>query len=88
MQHNLLSDQKFRGILYQTLVVGLFAIGIYFVVTNTAYNLEKRNIATGFGFLNNAAGGSFCANKKNRPSLSGSFACKVKHIVKLRQGFF
>ena len=56
MQNNLLSDQKFRGILYQTLVVGLFAIGIYFVITNTAYNLEKRNIATGFGFLNNAAG--------------------------------
>ncbi len=56
MQNNFLSDQKFRGILYQTLVVGLFAIGIYFVVTNTAYNLEKRNIATGFGFLNNAAG--------------------------------
>ena len=56
MQNNLLSDQKFRGIVYQTLVVGLFALGIYFVVTNTAYNLEKRNIATGFGFLNNAAG--------------------------------
>ena len=56
MQNNIFSDQKFRGILYQTLVVGLFALGIYFVVTNTAYNLEKRNIATGFGFLNNAAG--------------------------------
>ncbi len=56
MQNNFLSDQKFRGILYQTLVVGLFAIGIYFVVTNTAYNLEKRNIATGFSFLNNPAG--------------------------------
>ena len=56
MQKNIFSDQKFRGILYQTLVVGLFAIGIYFVVTNTAYNLEKRNIATGFSFLNNPAG--------------------------------
>ena len=56
MQNNIFSDQKFRGILYQTLVVGLFAIGIYFVVTNTAYNLEKRNIATGFSFLNNPAG--------------------------------
>ena len=56
MQKNFFSDQKFRGLFYQTLVVGLFALGIYFVVTNTAYNLEKRNIATGFGFLNNAAG--------------------------------
>ena len=42
MQKNIFTDKKFRGILYQTLVVGLFAIGIYFVVTNTAYNLEKE----------------------------------------------
>ena len=39
MQKNFFSDQKFRGLFYQTLVVGLFALGIYFVVTNTAYNL-------------------------------------------------
>ena len=56
MQKNFFSDEKTRGILYQTLVIGLFALGIYFVVTNTAYNLEKRNIATGFAFLNNPAG--------------------------------
>ena len=56
MQNNLFQDQKFRGILYQTLVVGLFALGLYFVINTTAYNLEKRNIATGFGFLNNPAG--------------------------------
>ena len=56
MQNNLFQDQKFRGILYQTLVVGFFALGLYFVINTTAYNLEKRNIATGFGFLNNPAG--------------------------------
>ena len=49
MQNNLFQDQKFRGILYQTLVVGFFALGLYFVINTTAYNLEKRNIATGFG---------------------------------------
>ena len=56
MQKNLFSDEKSRGILYQTLVVGFFALAIYFIVNTTAYNLEKRNIATGFGFLNNPAG--------------------------------
>ena len=56
MQNNLFQDQKFRGILYQTLVVGFFALGLYFVINTTAYNLEKRNIATGFSFLNNPAG--------------------------------
>ena len=53
---SILSDEKSRGILYQTLVIGFFALAIYFIVNTTAYNLEKRNIATGFGFLNNPAG--------------------------------
>ena len=50
------SDQKFRAIVIQTLVVGLLAYGLYFLVDTTAYNLEKRNIATGFGFLDDPAG--------------------------------
>ena len=50
------SDQKFRAIIIQTIVVGLLAYGLYWVVQTTAYNLEKRNIATGFGFLNDPAG--------------------------------
>ena len=56
MQKNFFSDEKSRGILYQTLVIGFFALAIWFIVNTTAYNLEKRNIATGFGFLNNPAG--------------------------------
>ena len=52
---NFFSDEKFRSIFFQTLVIGLFALGIFFIVQTTAYNLEKRNIATGFGFLNNPA---------------------------------
>ena len=50
---NFFSDQKFRSLFYQVLVVGLFALGIYYLTITTAYNLEKRNIATGWSFLNN-----------------------------------
>jgi len=53
---NFFSDEKFRSIFFQTLVIGLFALGIYFIVTTTSYNLEKRNIATGWRFLSDPAG--------------------------------
>ena len=42
---NFFSDEKFRSIFFQTLVIGLFALGIFFIVQTTGYNLEKRNIA-------------------------------------------
>ena len=38
------SDQKFRAIVIQTLVVGLLAYAIYFLIDTTAYNLDKRGI--------------------------------------------
>ena len=50
------SDEKFRSVFFQTLVVGLFALGLFFVISTTSYNLEKRNIATGWSFLQNPAG--------------------------------
>ena len=53
---NFFSDERFRSIFFQTLVVGLFALGIFFIVQTTAYNLEKRNIATGWRFLSDPAG--------------------------------
>ena len=53
---NFFSDEKFRSIFFQTLVIGLFALGIYFIVKTTGYNLEKRNIATGWRFLTDPAG--------------------------------
>ena len=43
---NFFSDEKFRSIFFQTLVIGLFALGIYFIVQTTAYNLEKRQQQT------------------------------------------
>ncbi len=52
----LIFDQKTRALLIQTLVIGIFAVLIYLVTKQTAYNLEKRGIGTGFEFLNIAAG--------------------------------
>ena len=49
-------DEKSRSLLIQTLVIGLFALFIYLIAQQTAYNLEKRGIGTGFEFLNIAAG--------------------------------
>jgi general L-amino acid transport system permease protein len=49
-------DQRTRGILAQTLVMGLLGLLLYFVVTNTIQNLASRNIATGFWFLSQPAG--------------------------------
>lgn len=50
------NDPKVRAIAYQVLVVGLVAIGVWYLVSNTLHNLSVRNIATGFGFLDREAG--------------------------------
>lgn len=53
---SLLNDPKVRGLFYQFLLVfGLFVLG-YFIVSNTLANLERQNIASGWGFLQNTAG--------------------------------
>lgn len=60
MQTNLIRkiifDEKSRSLLVQTLVIGLFAVFIYLIAQQTAYNLEKRGISSGFDFLNMSAG--------------------------------
>ena len=50
------SDERVRNIVYQVLVVGLVVAVIYWLYSNTRYNLEVRRIATGFGFLEREAG--------------------------------
>lgn len=50
------NDPKVRAIFYQVLVVGLVALGVWYLVSNTLHNLSVRNIATGFGFLEREAG--------------------------------
>ena len=52
----LIFDEKSRSLLIQTLVIGLFAVLIYLIAQQTAYNLEKRGISSGFDFLHVAAG--------------------------------
>ncbi len=53
---SLMNDPKVRSIFYQlVLVVAVVALG-YFIVSNTITNLERQNIASGWGFLENTAG--------------------------------
>jgi len=46
-----LNDEGTRAVLYQILVIGLLALGVWYLATNTIANLERQNIATGFEFL-------------------------------------
>jgi general L-amino acid transport system permease protein len=50
------NDRRVRSVLYQIAVIGgVVLLGTY-LVSNTLTNLESRNIATGFGFLQREAG--------------------------------
>ncbi|MGB0748989.1 MAG: amino acid ABC transporter permease [Magnetospiraceae bacterium] len=48
---DLLNNEGVRGILYQILVFGLVALGAWYLVGNTLENLERQQIATGYGYL-------------------------------------
>jgi general L-amino acid transport system permease protein len=50
------NDAKTRGIIYQVVSFVLVALFVWWVVGNTAENLARANIASGFGFLENRAG--------------------------------
>jgi general L-amino acid transport system permease protein len=50
------ADPVFRSIIWQTVIVGLIAALLWYLVANTTRNLEVRHIATGLGFLSNTAG--------------------------------
>ena len=49
-------DEKSRSLLIQALVIGVFAAFIYLLVQQTAANLERRGISSGFDFLSMGAG--------------------------------
>lgn len=49
-------DPKIRGWIAQALVVFITVLAIYEIAGNTAENLQRANIASGFGFLNNSSG--------------------------------
>ena len=40
-----------QGAFYQLITLGLVALGIYYIVTNTARNMLERGLASGFHFL-------------------------------------
>ena len=51
-----LYDQKVRGIIFQVLLVVALVVLGYEIVSNTAENLRKQSLASGFGFLDKTAG--------------------------------
>src|SRR5690242_5357491 len=50
------NDAGVRGIFYQVLFVSIVVAVGAFLVHNTLVNLQRQNIATGFGFLDREAG--------------------------------
>lgn len=53
---SLINDPKVRGIFYQALTLALLVLFVWTVTQNTIHNLQKANIASGFGFLQGRAG--------------------------------
>lgn len=56
VKRSLLNSARFRGIVYQVLVVGLVVALGWYLVHNTLINLAARGIATGLDFLGREAG--------------------------------
>ena len=55
-EFNIFQDKRVRSALYQILVAAVFGWLLWYLVSNTAHNLEARGMNAGFGFLNNSAG--------------------------------
>ncbi len=48
---NFIFNRSVQGVFYQLITLGLVALGIYYIVTNTARNMLERGLASGFHFL-------------------------------------
>lgn len=55
-QASILNNPKIRGIFYQAVVFIAVFFLVYWIIGNTAANLQKLNIASGFDFLKSRAG--------------------------------
>lgn len=55
-EFNFFQDQRVRSAFYQILTAGIFAWLVWYLISNTAHNLEVRGMNTGFGFVNSSAG--------------------------------
>jgi ABC-type amino acid transport system permease subunit len=53
---SLLNDPKVRGILVQVLLIAALLAFAGWIINNTATNLQRANIASGFDFLSKRAG--------------------------------
>src|SRR5689334_22904875 len=51
-----LYDPKTRGVIFQVLLMLALALLGYEIVSNTIANLQKQNLASGFGFLRKTSG--------------------------------
>ena len=49
-------DPKVRGLISQVVLAVLLVVLVWWIIGNTAENLKRSNIASGFGFLNGRAG--------------------------------
>ena len=49
------SDPRARNLVYQALIIGGLVLIVGYLAGNTSQNLQARHIATGFGFLSQAA---------------------------------
>lgn len=49
-------DKRVRAVFYQVLTAGIIGWLGWYLISNTAHNLEVRGMATGFGFINSSAG--------------------------------
>ncbi len=50
------NDTRYRDLFFQTVVLGALVAFAVFIIHNTLNNLERRGIASGFGFLSSTAG--------------------------------
>ena len=55
-QFDLFHDGRVRSVFYQFLIAAAVAGFVWYLISNTAQNLESRGMHTGFGFLKVAAG--------------------------------
>jgi general L-amino acid transport system permease protein len=53
---SILTDPRARSLLFQGVLLVAVAVSLWFFISNGRSNLEARNIATGFGFLDNTSG--------------------------------
>ena len=53
---SLLYDPKARGLVFQAVMLTALLVFVWWIIGNTAENLRRSNIASGFGFLAGRAG--------------------------------